>query len=396
MKIIDMKVRCVAIPTTCQLRHNTGVHPGYFIRNILELITDEGVVGLGEVGGGDQRGALLKLKPRIVGLDPFHLETIKLKVLRSIYYISNSRLYGAIEIACLDIQGKVLGRPMCDLLGGPVRDRVPMMGEISWRYDRPGGGDDTCAEDLVAQCAELQAELGVKTIKMKGGVVDPDTEVRVMELCRERMGPDLKLRFDVNGVWSVPTAVRIGRRLEAVGLEYYEDPAWGIEGLAAVRQQVRIPIATNMYPAKFDDLGPAIRRDAVDIVLTDLHYWEGPRGVKELCAVLRTFSLGVSMHSGSEFGVEMAAMLHTACTIPHMTFAGDAVYNFLTDDIIVGGKLKYVDGSLPVPMGPGLGVDLDEDKMEKYEREYEKRGDYYARFHEDPRRPDWYPIVGGT
>ena len=91
---------------------------------------------------GDQRGALLKLKPRSVGLDPFHLETIKLKVLRSIYYISNARLYGAIEIACLDIQGKVLGRPMCDLLGGAVRERVPMMGELSGRYDRPGGGDD--------------------------------------------------------------------------------------------------------------------------------------------------------------------------------------------------------------------------------------------------------------
>ncbi len=397
MKITDLKVRTVAIPLTCQLRHNTGVHPGYFIRNIVELITDEGIVGLGEVGGGDQRGALMKLKPRILGLDPFHLEVIKQKVLRSIYYMSNSRIYGALEIACLDIQGKVLNRPMCDMLGGAVRDRVPMMGEISWRYDRPGdGGDDTRPEDLADQSEELCATLGVRTIKMKGGVVDPDTEVRVMELCRQRLGAGVALRFDVNGVWSVPTAVRIGRRLEPLALEYYEDPAWGIEALASVRKQVRIPIATNMYPARFDDLAPAIRRDAVDIVLTDLHYWEGPRGVKDLCAVLRTFGLGVSMHSGSEFGVELAAMLHTACTIPHMTFAGDTVYNYLTDDIIVGGKIQYVDGTLAPPPGPGLGVRLDEEKMEKYQREYEKRGDYYARFHEDPRRPDWYPLVGGV
>ena len=204
----------------------------------------------------------------------------------------------------------VLGRPMCDLLGGAVRDRVALMGEISWRYDRPGGGDDTCAEDLVEQCEQLHAELGVKTVKMKGGVVDPDVEVRVMELCRQRMGPNFGLRIDANGVWSVATAVRIGRRLEPLGLEYFEDPAWGIEGLAAVRRQVRIPIATNMYPAKFDDLGPAIRLGAMDVVLTDLHYWEGPRGVKDLCAVLRTFNLGVGMHSGAEFGVEMAAMLN--------------------------------------------------------------------------------------
>ena len=81
MKIVDMKVRCVAIPMNCMLRHNTGVHPGYLLRTILELITDEGIVGLGEVGGGDSRAALLKLKPRIIGMNPMDLETIKMKVL---------------------------------------------------------------------------------------------------------------------------------------------------------------------------------------------------------------------------------------------------------------------------------------------------------------------------
>ena len=143
MKIIDIKTRCVAIPLNAQLRHNTGVHPGYFLRTILELITDEGIIGLGEVGGGDQRGALQKLKPRIVGMDPFSLELIKLKVLRSIYYISNSRLYAAIEMACLDIQGKAMGRPVSDLIGGSVRNKIPMIGYLFWRYDRPGGGPTT-------------------------------------------------------------------------------------------------------------------------------------------------------------------------------------------------------------------------------------------------------------
>ena len=285
MKIVDLKVRCVAIPLTCQLRHNTGVHPGYFLRTILELVTDEGIIGLGEVGGGDQRGALLKLKPRVLGLDPFHLEVIKLKVLRSIYYMSNARLYAAIEMACLDIQGKALNRPMSDLLGGAVRDRIPMIAYLFWRYDRPGGGDDTQAEDLADWCEELHHTLGVRAMKLKAGVMEPDKEARVLELCRERLGPQFGLRIDPNGVWSVPTAVRIGRRLEPLSLEYFEDPSWGLNGNAAVRQQVRIPIATNMYPVRFDDLAPGIRVGSVDIVLTDLHYWEGPRGVKDLCAV---------------------------------------------------------------------------------------------------------------
>lgn len=395
MKIVDMRVRTVAIPMNSMLRHNTGVHPGYLMRTVLELITDEGVVGLGEVGGGDQRGALLKLKPRIIGLDPFHIETIKLKVLRSIYYLSNSRLYGAIEMACLDIQGKVLNRPLCDLLGGAVRDRIPMIAYLFWRYDRPGGGDDKCAEDMADLCEELHRDLGVKSMKLKAGVMQPQEEARVLELCRERLGEDFGLRIDPNGVWSVPTAIRIGQRLEALNIEYFEDPAWGLMGNAAVRAQVRIPIATNMYPNKFDDLGPAIKLGAVDIVLTDLHYWEGPKGVKDLCAVCQTFGLGVAMHSGAEFGVELAAMLHTAASIPQMNVAGDAHYHYLVDDIIKGGPLKYEDGCIKVPTGPGLGVELDEEKMARYEKYFEEKGDYYARFHQDPRRPDWYPIVGG-
>ncbi|MEX0774432.1 MAG: enolase C-terminal domain-like protein [Phycisphaeraceae bacterium] len=395
MKIVDMRVRTVAIPLTAQLRHNTGVHPGYFLRTILELITDEGIVGLGEVGGGDQRGALTKLKPRIVGLDPFHLELIKLKVLRSIYYLSNARLYGAIEMACLDIMGKATGRRVCDLLGGPVRDAVPMIAYLFWRYDRPQGGDDQKAEDLADWCVELRQTLGVNAMKLKAGVMPPDEEARVLELCRAKLGQGFGLRIDPNGTWSVQTAVRIGRRLEPLNLEYFEDPAWGLEGNAAVRKQVRIPIATNMYPNKFDDLGPAVRLGAVDVVLTDLHYWEGPRGVKELAAVCRTFNLGVAMHSGAEFGIELAAMLHTACTIPEMHVAGDAHYHYLTDDIIQGGLMKYENGAIRIPAGPGLGVTLDEEKMRRYEKLYEEKGDYYARFHQDPRRPEWFPIVGG-
>lgn len=390
-----MKVRTVAIPMNCMLRHNTGVHPGYLMRTVLELITDEGIIGLGEVGGGDQRGALLKLKPRIIGMDPFNLEAIKLKVLRSIYYLSNSRLYGAIEIACLDIQGKACNVPMHQLLGGKLRNSIPMIAYLFWRYDRPSGGHDKYAEDMADLCLELKETLGVEAMKLKAGVMDPMEEVRVLQLCRERLGDAFGLRIDPNGVWSVATAVKAGRRMEELELQYFEDPSWGIEGMRSVRQQVRIPLATNMYPNKFDDLGPSIRQDAIDIILTDLHYWEGPKGVKDLTAVCRTFNIDVAMHSGAEFGIELAAMLHTASTIPAMTMPGDAHYHYLEDDIIAGGKLKYENGAIKVPEGPGLGVDLDEEKMEKYERYYEKMGDYYARFHQDPYNKEWYPIVGG-
>ena len=170
-------------------------------------------------------------------------------------------------MACLDIQGKATHRSVSDLLGGSVRDSIPMIAYLFWRYDRPDGKDDTCAEDLADHCVELHETLGVQAMKLKAGVMAPDEEARVLELCRDRLGPGFGLRIDPNGLWSVPTAVRIGRRLEAVAPEYFEDPSWGLNGNAEVRKQIRIPIATNMYPAKFDDLAPAIRMGSVDLSL---------------------------------------------------------------------------------------------------------------------------------
>lgn len=390
MKITDLRARCVAIPMSAQLRHNRGVHPGYFARTLVELMTDEGIIGLGEVGY-DQRKALENLKHRIIGLDPFHLERIKLKAYPARYSAGAAGEYAAIEMACLDIQGKVLNRPVSDLLGGALRDRVPFIAYLFWRYERPDGKDDECAEDIADYCEALHHELGVGSMKMKAGVMDPSEEARVLELCRQRLGPNFGLRIDPNGSWSIPTAVRIGKRLESLDLEYYEDPSRGLHGNAAVRSQVRIPVATNMFPAKFDDLAPGIQLGSVDIILTDIHMWDGPRGVKDLAAVCGVFGLGVAMHSGVEFGVELAAMLHTTATIPHMHFAADAHYHYLTDDIIVGGKMPYENGAIRVPTGPGLGVQLDNDKIAYYERFYEEKGDFRSRFFQDPRRPDWFP-----
>lgn len=394
MKIVDLRARCVAVPLTAHLRSNSGVYPGYFARTVIEIVTDEGLTGLGELGDGDLRGTAEKLKGALVGQDPFSTGLVRSKVMRGAF----SRAAGymaAIEIACLDIQGKALGRPVSDLLGGRVRDRVPLIAYLYWRYDRPGGGDDLAAEDIADHCAELAETHGVRAMKLKAGVMEPREEARVLELCRDRLGDDFGLRIDPNGTWSIATAVRIGRRLEGLGLEWLEDPSWGLEGNMAVRKQVRIPIGTNMAPARWDDLGPAIRLGAVDVILTDVHYWEGLRGVKELCAVCRTFGLGVAMHSGHETGIEMAAMLHTAATIPEMIYSADAHYHHLADDIIAGGLMRYEDGCLPVPTGPGLGVTLDPEKMDKYERLFGQVGDYNAKFKTDPRRPDWHPVIGG-
>lgn len=393
MKITDLKATTVCIPTEAPLRHNTGVHPGYLIRTLVEVQTDEGIVGIGEVGGGDQRGKLQSIKPRIIGEDPFHLERIKQRTLRQVYYLSNPRIYAAIEIACLDIMGKATGRRMCDLIGGPLREMIPFSAYLFYRYQHDGRGGEESPEQFVAHTHELRDRYGFTSAKLKGGVLPPERDVAVVEALRREFGPGFGLRLDPNGVWSVGTAMRVARQIASLDLEYLEDPTLGLAGMARVHQKARMPLATNMCVTAFSDVPPNEALRAVDIVLGDLYYWEGVTGVKQLAGLCDTFKLGLSMHSGTEFGVTMAAMLHTAATLPNLTYSCDAHYHHLCDDVIVGGKFRYENGSIRVPDGPGLGVQLDDDKVRFYERYFEEKGDYYARYHADDRRPGWFPVV---
>lgn len=393
MKITDLTARTVAIPLEAPLRHSSGVHPGYFLRTIIELHTDEGITGLGEVGGGDQRAKFASLAPRIIGEDPFHLNRIKQKSLRQIYYLSNPRIYAAIEVACLDIMGKATGRSVSDLLGGALRTTVPFSGYLFYRYEQDGRGGENTPEAFVDHTRDLVERHGFASVKLKGGVIEPDVDVAVIEALRAEFGPTFGLRLDPNGVWSVGTGMRVAHRLSDVDLEYLEDPTWGLAGMARVREKATMPLATNMCVTTFDDIPSNESMRAVDIVLGDVYYWEGPQGVRTLASICETLRLGLSMHSGIEFGVTLAAMLHTAAVLPNLAYSVDAHYHHMLDDIIVGGPMPYVDGEIAVPTGPGLGVELDPEKMDHYEREYEKRGDYYARYHVDERRPDWFPIV---
>jgi glucarate dehydratase len=395
MKITDLRARTVLVPLEAPLRHSTGVHPARFIRTILEVFTDEGIVGLGEVGGGDQRGALLRLKPRLLGESPYDLERIKQKTLRQIYYLSNARLYAAIELACLDIQAKAAGIPLCDLIGGRIRDSVPFSAYLFYRYEENGVGGETTPEQMVAWTKHLVAEYGFKSLKLKCGVLAPENDIEVMKALRAEFGPTFGLRLDPNGVWSRGTAIHVAHALEETRLEYLEDPTWGLEGMARVKERTSLPLATNMCVTNFEHVAPGIAMNAVDIILSDIYYWEGVRGVKSLAQICECFRWGLSMHSGSELGVTMAAMIHTCATLPNLSYDADAHYHHLLDDVIEGGLMKPVDGRYAVPQGPGIGVKLDEDKMARYGELFEKEGDYYARFHEDTRRPEWFPVNPG-
>jgi glucarate dehydratase len=203
--------------------------------------------------------------------------------------------------------------------------------------------------------------------------------------------PKDRVRFDPNGVWSTEQAIRFGQAIEDLNNDYLEDPVYGLNGMRRVREMVRIPLATNTVVVNFEQLAANILDTAVDVILLDTTFWGGIRPCIKAGSVCETFQMGVAVHSSGELGIQLATMLHLGAVLPNLTFAADAHYHHLTDDIIRGGLLPYENGSIAIPTGPGLAVELDREKLRQYEELYKELGNYP--YDQDPQRPGWMPIV---
>lgn len=393
MKIVDIKATTVAVPLEAALRHSNGAHWGRFVRTIVEVVGDNGLSGFGEMGGGGSSAeeAITALKSYLVGHDPLQLEQLRWKIMNPVGSLYNNRmqLHAAIEMACLDLAGKSLGVRACDLLGGAIREDIPFASYIFYRYENEelSAGGETQPDEIVAHARALKEAHGFKTHKLKGGHFSPDHDLEVYRALAEAF-PEDGLRLDPNSVWSVEEAIRVGQAIEGLNNEYFEDPTWGLEGMRRVRQFVRIPTSTNTVVVNFEQLAQSIRHDLVDVVLLDTTFWGGLRQAHKAGQVLETFQYGASVHSSGELGIQLASMLHLGAALPGLSFAADAHYHHLQDDIIKGGKLKYVNGAIALPKGPGLGVEVDDNKLAEYAEYYREVGGYT--YDRDPARPGWY------
>ncbi len=375
--IQNVRVTPLAVPDL-PLLNCKGVHQPVFLRSLIELETDAGLVGLGETYGAQRTlDGLRKSADALIGLDPFYLNDLRRRVSAALpggggvnapTAVADHRLVdvvaGAYEVACMDLQGKLLDRPVCDLLGGPVRDRVPFSAYLFFKFDRPAGqpgtdlwGEVMTPDAMVEEARRFVADHGFKSLKLKGGVLEPDLEIETMIKLREAF-PDHPLRIDPNGGWTVETAIKIGKALDGV-LEYLEDPVLGMDGMAAVAREVPMPLATNMAVIEFDHFPESVQKDAVQVVLSDHHYWGGLQASKHLAQICQTFGLGLSMHSNSHLGISLAAMTHLAATTPNLTYACDTHYPWVDIDITTGARPSFTDGTLGIPRGPGLGIELD-------------------------------------
>ena len=396
MKIADLRATTVTVPIEAPLRHANGCHLGRFVRTIVEVETDEGLIGLGEMGGGGEsaEAAFRALKNYLVGHDPARLEELRFLICNPTASLYNNRtqMFAAIEFACLDILGQKWGVPVSEILGGRLRERVPFASYLFFCYANTQSktGEVRTIEQLVESAKSLKSRYGFTSHKLKGGVFPPEYELECYRALAAALPGD-RFRFDPNGVWSTETAIWFGQQIEDLRNDYLEDPVFGMNGMRRVREKVRMPLATNTVVVNFEQLAANVLNTALDVVLLDTTFWGGMRACVKAAGVCETFQLGVAVHSSGELGIQLATMLHLGAVIPNLSFAADAHYHHLTDDIIAGGKLKYENGSIAVPSSPGLGVKLDRDKVAEYRELYRRLGSYA--YDQDPLRPGWTPTI---
>jgi L-rhamnonate dehydratase len=378
-QIRRVSYRRVFVPFEQEIHWSAGTRPGT-TRIVVEIETDEGLRGLGETI------CLLEfvepvlantIIPLVTGEDSTQIERITKKIEGAGYYHHKRAMVAALcglEMALWDLAGKRAGLPLHQLWGGSFRGSVPMIGYLQ----------SNDYEKLSAEASRLYA-LGFRTFKVKIGM-SRESDIELVRTVRESVGKDAQVRADVNGAWTIGTAKRQLKKLEPFDLEYIEQPLplEDLQGHAYLRKITSIPVALDESAYTLQDVMAIIRAEAADVILLDPHEAGGLLATKKAAAVAEAAGVPVTLHSGAELGVSTAANMHLAIGIPNLLLAVDSQYHNQKADVITQ-PFQYVEGSLRPPDGPGLGVELDYDLLDRYETD-RIRNPYL-----DPAKPGWFP-----
>ena len=366
MKIKDIEMYTVAVPIRplseggiapyCGSQDKVGRTSA--VSSLFKVITDNGLVGWGEMSpfiSHKVTECLLKeyIMPKLIGRDPFCIRNI----MQEFYPVYNPQmntqsLMAGIEVACWDIMGKALDTPIYNLMGGRVREGIPVAYALGILE----------IEESCNKVKQIKDE-GFKTLKTKGGK-DVQFDIERTRAMRKAVGPNFEIRVDMNQGYDTMQALRYLKGVEECDLQYVEQPLKinNYDGMKSLRARTKTPIGINEDCYIPYNLLRAIKRECIDVAIIDYEPLGGLSELLKLGGIAEEANLPLAHHCGWDMGVKLAAILHAVSAIPAFTYSIDSTYHAHEKDVL---KERFVieDGKYYVPEGPGLGIEVDEDKV---------------------------------
>ena len=347
-------------------------------RTVVELLLENGITGLGETWGTPEAYALTaRFAQSWLGkdvLDRFVLRDATLG--KSGYDNRHGRngfaCFAGLDLAAWDAAARGLKLSLAELIGGRHRESADVVCTLPAAILEKAVGRKELTEHLdtlsntrlVVEFAEDQVrKFGFRNFKLKSAAYSPEWDWKLLNELKEAL-PAARIRFDPNANYPPAVATELCKRLDNLGLEFFEDPTGELEGIARLKAAVKTPVATNMWVVRDEHLAPAIRRNAVDVVLGDLYMWGGIDAWRRMARASKIFGLQPALHSVYETGIATVANLHLASALPEVEYPNDAGLHFLSDDVLAE-KQDVRGGAMALPAGAGLGVSLDRAKLDR-------------------------------
>lgn len=382
MKITDCAVHIVQLPTRRDHNWASKMTSPIGRHAIVRLDTDEGIVGWGEApagltwGGAAMRyygespetvGHLVRdvLAPAVRGLDPREIGVIHARM--DAVVKGHPYAKAALDIACYDIAGRALGVPVHTLLGGMQRNGIEVAHSLG-----------IMSVDAAVEEAEQAAAEGARTVKCKTGR-DPVRDVELVRRLRETLGDEMKIRVDGNeGYRGVHEAVRVTREQEAHGIFLCEQPLAGASALARVAARIDVPIMADESAWTVNDIIELHEADAAECFSCYVTKPGGLYRARQQAEIAQHLGMYCDIGGSIEMGIGNAANLHLGAALPNAILpsvcpvsrpadsGGPEVAGVYYLDDVITESLRFEDGRVLVPEGPGLGIEVDEAKLEKY------------------------------
>lgn len=344
-----------------------GIH-----RTIVRVTTEDGIVGLGESPSPADALALTgELGRALVGRETGELRAelgtgpLPRPEHRSDGRVLIEKPLTGVEIALWDIAGHEAGVPLFELLGGRQRAEIPFSEYFAYR-----AGHEQSPAEVAGFCARMAEEHGSTVFEGKVAVRPPDEDVHLVREVRAAIGAEAMLRLDANMGWKPATAERVLSLVEPFDVANVEEPVASFADLAQLRGSTTIP-----FSAHTPDVELAAELGAPDTIVIGLGPCGGIAGTRRFISACERAGVGFWFYSG-DLGVATAAYLHLAAAIPYLHQPSQSLLRWTSDDVVAGGPFSPEGGNVPVPVGPGLGVELDEKALERCVERYARLGAY--------------------